>query len=718
MEEFIQSEEFSDFQLNKESPKISPNNSKKSKSSGNSLSLSDVEPFEKEVLKTIDEMKRESHNFIKNPKESYDLDEKVNFKYIKGILETNISELSNQKKIDAFNDIMYKLAYEDRILLLDKYKDLFAQDENLIKYPETIIRQEKKLKEVFILLLKDIIDGKPSEIKELFQTKYYVNTQSSKIPFLEGSEEYIFTNLINDAYNTFITNSNYPKNEKVKAFDENKELSNYISSNATQPIMKPIKIIENNNNINSKNIEENMIIENEIISDKLNPYIFKIKKFMLLPIFELYCSKEFQDKYEEYLMKNNDKRIKYIYEIILESLFYYSINFNEEGKMKIISDFSEIFYETEQRKLKVLKKINYDDFIEIKDLDGNDVDTSKGLKNITYKVKINNYDFDLNFYDYNINNLLLALINLDIYHKNKKEYIENILNDSQYWTIQKYATVNRLYNNNKLNELSKEEIDSMLKHKVLENVFNEIPFFQSYQYPFITGKFLKQVHDSIVFVKLPTKLILGLTIKKMGIIIINKGRYSQLIDEQKNKNVKYALKLSEFSFYKITFLHEVNFHYFLVILYSNNKISSLNSPEIVYKNYIIDKKEKYDFGDKGEAMIFGKKVSELYINGVVNIINLDLWNKNIGIRPIEIGKKFMKINKETKNTGEFTIQKLIELSKFTEYLYEIINNNINMNPFILNSDINDFFSRGQILSKIIDEFNIEGCLNAHHKNNE
>ena len=117
-------------------------------------------------------------------------------------------------------------------------------------------------------------------------------------------------------------------------------------------------------------------------------------------------------------------------------------------------------------------------------------------------------------------------------------------------------------------------------------------------------------------------------------------------------------------------------------------------------------------------MIFGKKVSELYINGVVNIINLDLWNKNIGIRPIEIGKKFMKINKETKNTGEFTIQKLIELSKFTEYLYEIINNNINMNPFILNSDINDFFSRGQILSKIIDEFNIEGCLNAHHKNNE
>ena len=697
MEEFNQSKGFSAFQLNKESPKTSSNNSKNSKSSGNSLSLSDVEPFEKEVLKTIDEMKRESHNFLKNPKESYDLDEKVNFKYIKGILETNASELSNQNKIEAFNEIMYKLAYEDRRLLLDKYKDLFAKDENLIKYPKTIIRQEKKLKEVFILLLKDIIDGKPSEIKELFQTKYYVNTQSSKIPFLEGSEEYIFANLINDAYNTFITDSNYPKNEKVKAFDENKELSNYINRNATQPIMKPIKIIQNNNNniIYSKNIEENMIIKNEIISDKINPHIFIIKKILLLPIFELYCSKEFQDKYEEYLMKYNDKRIKYIYEIILESLFYYSINLNEVGKMKIISDFSEIFYETEQTKLKLLKEINYEDYLEIKDLDGNDVDISKGLKNITYKVKINNYDFDLNFYDYNINNLLSALIDLGIYNKNNKEYIENILNDSQYWTIQKYATVNRLYNNKKLNELSKEEIDSMLKHKVLENVFSEIPFFQSYQYPFIKGKFLKQVHDSIVFVKLPTKLILGLTLKKMGIIIINKERYSQLLDEEKNKNVQYALKLSEFSFYKITFLHQVNFHYLLVILYSNNKISFLNTPEIVYKNYTIDKKEKYDFEDKVEAMIFGKKVSELYIKGVVNIITLDLWNKNIGIKPIEIGKKFMEINKETRNTGEFTIQKLIKLSKFTEYLYEIINNNIDMNPFILNSDIGDFFPEAQ-----------------------
>ena len=64
-------------------------------------------------------------------------------------------------------------------------------------------------------------------------------------------------------------------------------------------------------------------------------------------------------------------------------------------------------------------------------------------------------------------------------------------------------------------------------------------------------------------------MILGLTIKKMGIIIINRGRYDDLINEQKNKNVKFSLKLSECAFNKITLLHEINFHYFLVILYSN-----------------------------------------------------------------------------------------------------------------------------------------------------
>ena len=258
----------------------------------------------------------------------------------------------------------------------------------------------------------------------------------------------------------------------------------------------------------------------------------------------------------------------------------------------------------------------------------------------------------------------------------------------------------------------------------MENIFNEISIFENYQYPLLNEKLLEQVHNSIVYVKLPTKLIIGLTIKKMGIIVINKGRYDEVIDEQKNKNSKFALKLSEFAFYKVTLVHEINFHYFLVILFSNGKIQCLYTPKTVFKNYIIDKKEKCDFGDKGEAVLFGKKVTELYINGAVNIINLKFWNENVNLKSIDIGKKFLNLNKEIKNSGEFTIQKLKSLSKFTENLFHMIENEIDLEPFSLDSDIGDFFSRGKILNVNLDESNVEGknfatifprgfCLNAY-----
>ena len=206
------------------------------------------------------------------------------------------------------------------------------------KFPNVKIRQENKLKTVFISLLRDIIEKNVFVINELFQTKYFVETQSSKFPFLEGSEEYIFANLINDTYNIFIIKSNYPNNEKVKAYDEKIHLSNYINKRAIKLKMRPIQIIESNNNkINEMHIEENIIKEKEISINKLDPNKFRSKKYLLKPIIEKYCSDEFQQKYEEYLMKFSDKKIKYIYEIILETLFYYCVNFNEIGKMEIIS---------------------------------------------------------------------------------------------------------------------------------------------------------------------------------------------------------------------------------------------------------------------------------------------------------------------------------------------------------------------------------------------
>ena len=756
--------EMSSFKLNDGSSKTDSKNSDKSQTSNNSLN--EIKPF-KLSLKTIESLQKENKNILTN-EIPYDLDEETNFSYITKILEDK--NLSTKEKIHSFNNIIYKLSFNDRKKLLKNKKV-----NNLIKKSRKII-QQKKLKKVFISLLKSIMKENAKTINKLFQTKYYVPIQSSKIPFLQGSEEFIFANLINDTYDTFIVKSNFPKKSKDKSFDEKKYLSNYINEQTLKPIIKPIGVIENNNKFFEFDQKEYAAKKSETkikIKKKINHYKYTQKKMLLKSILKKYCSKEFQNKHEQYLLEHpelqKNKRVKYIYEIIIESLYYYCLNFNEEKKMNLIAEFARIFYESENDKKECLnygkkgdilkneseensienddeenmeedvednmkedddeENIKSDDetenmeiidddednqqktiLIRVLDTDGKDFDFTKELKNKDYKVIIENNEFIINFYDYNVNYLLIGLANLnldDVPKDEKKQKIENLLNEPQYWTVQRHCRENSPYNNKDLDFLFKKEIDIMLKNKVLENVFDEITFCQNYKYPYLDEGFLRQVQDSIIYMKFPTKLILGLTIKHMGIIIINKDRYHNIINEQKSKNIKFVLKLSEYSFYKATLIHEINFHYILVILFSNQKLNALYTPKLVFKNYKIDDQLKLDFGDKGEAILFGKKLSELYIKGIMNIINLDLWNKNENAKPIEIGKKFLALNKETEK-DEIKIKELINLSEFTKKMYDIINDEKIEEPFDLEKNIGDFFSRGKVIDLNEDEF----CINS------
>ena len=341
--------EMSSFKLNDGSSKTDSKNSDKSQTSNNSLN--EIKPF-KLSLKTIESLQKENKNILTN-EIPYDLDEETNFSYITKILEDK--NLSTKEKIHSFNNIIYKLSFNDRKKLLKNKKV-----NNLIKKSRKII-QQKKLKKVFISLLKSIMKENAKTINKLFQTKYYVPIQSSKIPFLQGSEEFIFANLINDTYDTFIVKSNFPKKSKDKSFDEKKYLSNYINEQTLKPIIKPIGVIENNNKFFEFDQKEYAAKKSETkikIKKKINHYKYTQKKMLLKSILKKYCSKEFQNKHEQYLLEHpelqKNKRVKYIYEIIIESLYYYCLNFNEEKKMNLIAEFARIFYESENDKKECL----------------------------------------------------------------------------------------------------------------------------------------------------------------------------------------------------------------------------------------------------------------------------------------------------------------------------------------------------------------------------
>ena len=77
-----------------------------------------------------------------------------------------------------------------------------------------------------------------------------------------------------------------------------------------------------------KNVEKNEIKNNVLDYKK-----YCKKLHLLKPILKKYCSEEFQNKYKEFLVEyseiNQDTKINYVYEIIIKSLFYYCLNFNE-----------------------------------------------------------------------------------------------------------------------------------------------------------------------------------------------------------------------------------------------------------------------------------------------------------------------------------------------------------------------------------------------------
>jgi hypothetical protein len=228
--------------------------------------------------------------------------------------------------------------------------------------------------------------------------------------------------------------------------------------------------------------------------------------------------------------------------------------------------------------------------------------------------------------------------------------------------------------------------------------------FSNKKYPFLKNDFLIQVHKSMVFVNLPTKLILGLTLKKMGIIMINKGRYDDVMRKQKNKNTRFLFKLAEFVIYKIIFLNEIYFHYFLVLLFSNKNIKSFDTPPTVFIN---EKKvnENMDFGDKGEVLLFGTKVSVLYINSIIDLITLKSWDENKDGRLDNLRNLFLENNKETKK-NDIKIGQLINLNDFTRYLYKIIDEENDIIPFDKNLGVGDFFFKCKLQRDGSEEFDI------------
>lgn len=171
----------------------------------------------------------------------------------------------------------------------------------------------------------------------------------------------------------------------------------------------------------------------------------------------------------------------------------------------------------------------------------------------------------------------------------------------------------------------------------------------------------------------PNERILGLSLRNLGIILINNNIFHSL--ESKNINTEFAISIIKAAFGKITCLHETNFHYLLKICSSQDRQLICKTPHKFFKNYQFKEKEKinsqyYDGGDFGETLIFGEKVYQLYLSGVEKIFNEKFWlKKNINFA--KFGTEFILINKPSNPK-----RNLNSLSIFTQQLFEYLKSEI------------------------------------------
>ena len=675
--------------------------------------------FNKKILKSTNELKNIAKTF-KDPfkyNSIYDIDSNNNYEILNKVFES--SEESDNEKSEEFLQKMYILNFEERYNFYNKYKNIIDNSDKIKKYYKSKYIQLRPTKQIYKDILKKLLTSSPNDFQEYLSTECFIELPNVYIPIKEGSSELKYCYFIEEIYYTFCQCKSLPI-ENQKIIKEYKNLKSNINN-----FNNPKKNIdcENSNYLlifkkKFSNIKSNENEKNDNIEDSKNRDLFyakQINKFynkqiLIKPIINKYLSKEFEENRNYFLqnIKNDEdySRIEFIYEIAINLLLYCINKFPYKiMKQESLKDFYEYFYEITDKKYDFLNII-------LKKVDGHlydgeeEIHKIENLKNKNYVIKFKNKKtVNFNPFDY-----VIQFLNDDL-TKNTYEEFANKLNESKNWSIQKCSLTRKIYKLEKTNDLFEKFYDQFMNHNVLRKIYKELESFNGFEYIYDRKELKKQINENIFYLPFPTKFLSGLTPKKYGVILINNNRFYSQFENYEQKIERFTKKLCESAFIIITLIHEFCFHYFRVILYSNNHIN-LCTPPHPYNNYLID--ENYsveDGGDKGEILLFGRKVTYLYLNGLYHFLSMKLWDKyklSDYIDFIALGKEFIECNKKSNITLKYL--DFVKINEFTEQLNNEIEedckfipeddepNNDPNNSLNESTNLSIYFSNGKILS--------------------
>ena len=589
------------------------------------------------------------------------------------------------------------------------------------------------MKEIFENVLKTMKSfDEYNKLKDSLEQENYINSvPNCFIPINEGDENLVFCYLIYNIYSTFCIKKSKPEDSKklINYFNEKINNLNEIKMIGTKVKRKNKEnLLKKKDNNKKKNVEiKNFEIDNkknknkETKKDTLKgqqkiKYIQKLNLFK--PIIDIYLSEEFIKNRNFYLEKAKNekyyKRLKYIYEIAIDLLLYCIVEFPNNTIQKSIDHFYKYFYEFEKDKHTYLKYLLEDIEAKLYDEMDNVVGENDFLQNKTYTIKFQNNQnkIEINPYDYVLEFLITGL--------QKYDYDEIVykMKDIKNFSIQKCALNDNIFKREETNNTFNYYLKEIMHHEILRKTFNQIKNSSSKNYPLDNPKLLEQIKTNLLFIPFPTPHLSGLTLKRFGFILINTNRFYNDIEEEDNIISRFIKKLCESAFIIVTIIHEINFHYFLVILFQNNH-SKLRSPSSPFKDYYIEEKNNFeDGGDMGEILLFGRPIKYFYLNALYKFLSLELWNNYKSEEKldfIKLGKDFLKEN-DVIEQSQIKYEDFVKINNFTKCLEKEIEDDfifLEIMPYnIMDEQTNlcHYFSKGKILGENDLEINLEDML--------
>ena len=525
-------------------------------------------------------------------------------------------------------------------------------------------------------------------IEKSFQTIYYVDNKSIKIPLIYGTTELKYSGLIHNLYQNLFLNkkekdegSNKNDNEIGNIQDlpknkDNKENENKSSCNYPEVIIEPKNNININDNIIfniNKNDDKNIIkmdVENEKEENESRLLYFNDIIEFISDYLNIICDNEFLEFFNIKERYNYDEEGDFLDNYILnpeiDSLYFhllffdllitiYSINGNSEYDKSMI----DVFFEKKKKKFNKLKQLNkYCKFmINNKVITFEDIEEIKNDNYVIVDLKDEKNKIIFNPYDYIFQNINCCKI------KNFQD-IEKAFNNPKNFSLNKIFKNKILFDDKNIFEVFKENIKNMLKTKVINQLFNQFENYKKYKNPYIgedKEKFIQQTFDIIFYIPIPFSNIAGFTYKQFGIIFLNSKEPPK---RNLHPNKYFLKKICSISFKKVVTIHEIIGHYCATLVHGNDSNYDLKTPDNTLIDYVPKDEYKYiyslfDGGERGESILFGNKIQNIFIKGALYILENNNFDNNLD----DFREKFVDEN----NPKNFT-EKNFDVKKESEKL--------------------------------------------------